>query len=194
MPDLSALSLNEQLTYWVGAVARSDAETENHLRRVYESLCSPSLAAFAAPRDFMALHAGCVRMFEAGRARSWSLLDLPDLALEVLQAAKVAHFDRNRLVHDYWYQIDPAADQPVFTRMRNAASLPADRQVVRRELGEFESAYVALQIASFRLIGLASLVADNAYPEYRESALQHNQALALGRFEFEPPNAARFTG
>ena len=184
--------MNEQLTYWVGAVARSDAEVENHLRRVYENLCEPSLAAFAAPRDFMALHTGCIRMWEAGRARSWTVPNLPDLALEVLQAAKTAHFHRNRLVHDYWYQVDPAADQPIFTRMRNAASLPPDRQVVRKELREFEDAYTALQFVSFRLIGLAGLVVDRVYPEYRAVMLENNLKLVRGEFIFVPPNEATF--
>lgn len=155
-PDpASILSDDDQLSLWVGRVARIHALLEYNLSNVHGALRPPETSGVrnAAPPSVDQLIADCRRLLKTSQLSGEVIVS----GTQALSAAKVANALRNRMVHDIWLpgsqsEHEQAPSWDSFQRMQGqlqpyALSTP-------RDLGTVISAHTTLVRSRLRVSAL----------------------------------------
>lgn len=148
---LEDLTPDEQLTYWVGAVARSAVQLEIRVQWLFRRLIGSTSPAWVllSPEVGRALRQCRDVLGTLRGAPPW----LVDEGTAALNSASEALVERNRFVHDALAPIP--GEEGVWTRRK--ASLPS-RQASRVTLDTLRQAHEDLVRAGWRVSGVAHAV------------------------------------
>jgi hypothetical protein len=106
MPIPSGLEASDQLSLSIGRVCREDVSLEQSCKRVFLALVGAGLGLYLRPASIEQLIDGCRLMLSnSGVSDRWQTA-----GDDALVAAKAAHKERNRVVHDMWFPAEPGDD------------------------------------------------------------------------------------
>ncbi len=188
---IAALAPMDRLTFLIGSVSRADVWLEFQLRQLWMSRVGASYAIYLVPNTFELLVQQCVVLFKENTDCDERVRRAAD---DALQAARAAHVERNRVIHDMWLpniEQGQVSDPETFVRQQALKHQPSGKAVLKT-LQDVEDTLVALQRAGHRiscLIFLNGMFSDGGIdaPERDESMLR----IAEDRFDLFPDGGAR---
>ena len=186
---LSHLEPNDQLSLLIGRACRTDVWLEQHLVFLYRHLAAPSLAIFTPPQGFDALVVACDAMLRrAALPGEWEAA-----ATGAVSAARLAHRERNRLVHDQWLAEVEDGDFKGWNRIKavkhslGGTATPQTLSDVKEVVAELHHASIRINQLLFALSGLL--------PVYRGSGAtvptDDDRRFVEGDFEIMSDGGAR---
>ncbi|WP_088315014.1 hypothetical protein [Kineosporia sp. R_H_3] len=149
------LGLEDQLDLEIGRVARAHVNVDFALRQVYQALVMPS-AAIVLVADI----ASTSRLIDDCRLMLKTMFpdgELREAALSILDAAKTANVERNRVVHDMWlrHSVDPEKWM-AFTKVKGSVGMrakgdPKDLEYIRAVRDRLRRVHLRMTILIFAL-------------------------------------------
>jgi len=189
-PDLSALTAQQQVTFWVGTVAQNDAHLEALTRRLYREIAGNGFDPVPnEPETF-----GRLREATKDAVKAAGLPD--DVSAELLQLLAdvgTSHADRVEIVHDIWAQDEATGGFGRGNMLMGKWDQPDKR--APRPVSFFHDAAKRQMRVFFRLIEAGQVVtrlqsnqADAAIGRLRDSDLARldlSRAAVRGEFRLE---------
>ena len=132
MPIPSGLEASDQLSLSIGRVCREDVFLEQSCRQLFLALVGAGLGLYLRPASIEQLIDGCRLMLSnSGVSDRWQTA-----GDDALIAAKAAHKERNRVVHDMWLPAEQGDDDLVelerIPGAENDAELQSHTEVTHR--------------------------------------------------------------
>jgi hypothetical protein len=176
------LTLDEQLTYWVGVLAREDVMLSQRAESLFAALVGSDTAQVLLPAEL-------ARTLGACKAMLGKVPDAPDWLEEeggaAISAALAAHSERNRYIHD---ALVPVYEEPGKWHRHKARTMtspaPKPTPITLERLKQSRDDMI---IAGWRITGLADFLHRLRYPwgddgpEPQEYALESARVLMRGQ-------------
>jgi hypothetical protein len=155
-PDpASALSDDDQLSLWVGRVARIHALLEYNLSNVHGALSPPDRSSVprTVPANVDLLVRECKRLLQTAELSG----EVIEAGAQALAAAKAANALRNRIVHDIWLPDSRSEQEQApswITFRRSRGRIEPYASSTPRDLDTVISAHTTLVRCRLRVSGL----------------------------------------
>lgn len=183
------LNADDQLSLFLGRVCRADVRLELEILFLYRLLASPGLAIFTPPRDLRGLADACSTMLRKAELPA----DWEAVGFDALGAAKAAHEERNRLIHDQWMS-DAESDDPTSLMQLRADRRSLGFKVTSRTLTDVVEGITSLtrgtiriQHLHFALTGLLASFSGSGSPAPTEG----DRRVVQGDFDLLPDGSYR---
>ena len=158
MPIPSGLEASDQLSLSIGRVCREDVILEQSCKQVFLALVGAGLGLYLRPESIEQLIDGCRLMLSnSGVPDRWQTA-----GDDALIAAKAAHKDRNRVVHDMWIPAGQGDDDLASWNLHQAQEKTPSFKATPESLTDAARTLNRLSRANQRVsnlgFGMASLV------------------------------------
>jgi hypothetical protein len=183
---IAALDPMDRLSFLIGQVCRSDVWLEFALRGLWQGLVGGGPAVLVVPTSLDPLAEQCAVMLP-------QLLAAPTderllvAGLDAIASARVAHRERNRVVHDMWFANAEPGDAELSFAQHKANRFKLHFTMTPKSLSDVEDALANLDRAMNRVVSLRYAIPPWSLPPLLDPESFEQQVRTVeDRFDLLP--------